>query len=163
LTMSNRNQSAENIITMKKPLLVLVVTSFVSMDIFKGQIDFMRESGFDISVICSPGWGNQEGVSYYPVPMEREIDFQKDFCSLWQLIRLFQKIKPDIVNAGTPKAGLLAMIAAYFCQVPIRLYTCHGLRLETLTGWKKNLLTVTEKVAAQLHPREELIIRFHDQ
>lgn len=132
----------------KQPLLVLAVTSHVSMDFFKGQIGFLQKAGFRVAVVCSPGWDNCEGIEYYPIAMEREIAIVKDLRSLFLLIKLFNKINPAIVNAGTPKAGLLVGIAVSFNKVPIRIYTCHGLRLETLAGWKRKLLTVTEKIAA---------------
>lgn len=132
----------------QRPLLAIVVTSPMSTIFFKGQIEYLQNAGFSVAVICSPGWKGQTGIPYYPISMEREISIFKDLFSLWSLIRLFVKIKPDIVNAGTPKAGLLATVAAYLCRVPIRIYTCHGLRLETLAGWKKVLLTATEKTAA---------------
>lgn len=131
-----------------KPLLVLAVTVPFSMFFFKGQIEYLKKAGFDVAVICAPGWDNLEGVKYYPVPMEREISILKDFKSLLLLIKLFLKIRPTIVNVGTPKAGLLVGIAAFVVRVPVRIYTCHGLRLETLQGWKQKILTATEKVAA---------------
>ncbi len=129
-----------------KPLLVLAVTSHVTMCFFRGQIDFLKKAGFDIAVVCSPGWANIEGVKYYPIVMEREISIVKDLRSLYLLTKLFFKIKPCIINAGTPKAALLVGLAAFISNVPIRIYTCHGLRLETLRGWKRKLLTVTEKI-----------------
>ncbi|CQR74719.1 Capsular glucan synthase [Sporomusa ovata DSM 2662] len=131
----------------RKPLLVLAVTSHISMDFFKGQIDFLQKAGFAIAVVCSPGWDNIDGVKYYPIAMEREISVFKDILSLCFLIKLFLKIKPTIVNAGTPKAGLLVSIAAFICKVPIKIYTCHGLRLETAVGWKRKLLVITEKIS----------------
>jgi glycosyltransferase involved in cell wall biosynthesis len=130
----------------EKPTLVLAVTVPFSMFFFKGQIDYLKKAGFNIVVICSPGWDNSEGVDYYPIPMEREISILKDIRSLFRLIKLLVKIKPDIVNAGTPKAGLLVSIAAFISNVPFRIYTCHGLRLETLAGWKRKILTITERI-----------------
>jgi len=63
------------------------------------------------------------------------------------------KLKPQIVNAGTPKAGLLGMVAATACRVKARVYTVHGLRLETTSGARRVLLGTTERVAAGLAHR----------
>ncbi|MDR3572610.1 MAG: sugar transferase [Anaerolineaceae bacterium] len=131
-----------------KPLLVMAVTAHINMLLFKGQIDYLQKAGFEVAVVCSPGWDNGEGAQYYPVAMEREIALWKDLKSLYSLIKLFRRIKPTIVNAGTPKAGLLVGLAAFITRVPVRVYTCHGLRLETLSGWKRIMLTVTEKITA---------------
>lgn len=43
----------------------------------------------------------------------------------WQLIKLFKKIKPDIVHAHLFDASLAALSAARFCGVKKRVYTRH--------------------------------------
>lgn len=118
-----------------------------------GQLAYLRQQGFDVTLIASPGVdleqsARREGVNYMPVPMSREITPGKDWTSLLHLTAVLREIQPDIVNAGTPKAGLLGMLAATWAQVPVRIYTLRGLRMETATGIKRLLLTSTERVAA---------------
>jgi len=55
-------------------------------------------------------------------------------------------VKPHIVNANTPKAGFLGMLAAWIARVPVRIYTLHGLRLETVHGLKRLILWCVEWV-----------------
>ncbi|BBB90722.1 MAG TPA: glycosyltransferase family 4 protein [Methylomusa anaerophila] len=131
-----------------KPLILLAVTAPISMMFFKGQITHLQKAGFQVAVLCSPGWAPTEEVEYFPVAMERQIAVFKDFVSLIRIIKLLRTVKPDIVNAGTPKAGLLVGMAAFINHVPVRIYTCHGLRLETLTGLKRAILLATEYIAA---------------
>src|SRR5207253_1416376 len=52
-------------------------------------------------------------------------------------------------NVGTPKAGLLGGIAARIAGVPNRIYTLHGLRLETATGLLRRILIQVERVACR--------------
>jgi glycosyltransferase involved in cell wall biosynthesis len=80
--------------------------------------------------------------------MQREISLLEDVVSLWRLLGVLRQLKPDIVNAHTPKAGLLGMLAAWLGGVPIRIYTLHGLRAETVTGAKLFILKSAERIAS---------------
>ena len=128
------------------PLIVFAVTVPETMYFLNDQIQYLIKSGFDVAVICSPGWKNETAAQYYPVKMEREISIGKDLLSLIRLIRLLISLRPDIVNAGTPKVSFLMGIAAFLTRVPIRIYMCHGLRLETAKGWKRKILLITERI-----------------
>jgi len=103
-------------------------------------------------VISSPGpdldlVGEREGVRVVGVPMEREISPAADGVSLARLGATLRKLRPDIVNASTSKAGLLGMIAAKTLGVPARVYLLRGLRLETERGAKRKILGLAERVA----------------
>ena len=63
----------------------------------------------------------REGVRTVAVPMERHISPLRDLKSLWGLIRVFRREKPMMVHSMTPKAGLLSMMAAWMCRVPVRV------------------------------------------
>jgi len=60
--------------------------------------------------------------------MERAISPLKDIVSLWRLWRAMRKLSPRY-DVGTPKAGLLAGLAAWLNRVPCRLYA-HGYGLK---------------------------------
>jgi lipopolysaccharide/colanic/teichoic acid biosynthesis glycosyltransferase/glycosyltransferase involved in cell wall biosynthesis len=131
--------------------LLFVFTSSLSVAFYSQLYDHLQRRGFDISVISSAGAeldsARREGASVYAIQMQREISLFDDLVSLWQLWRVIRKIRPDIVNVGTPKAGLLGGLAALMAGVPRRIYTLHGLRLETTQGWSRKLLTFTERVS----------------
>ncbi|MBX3205821.1 MAG: glycosyltransferase family 4 protein [Labilithrix sp.] len=118
----------------------------------QGQLAFMQERGFDVTVISSPGpelerLSARERVETVAVQMARSPD-PRDPGSLLRLVRALQAIRPDIVNASTPKAGLLGMIAARALSVPVRIYLLRGLRLETVRGPMRMLLGASERTAA---------------
>ena len=120
---------------------------------FRGQARFLRERGFRVTVASSPGpelelFAHEEGVQWAALPIEREPSPAADLVSLWRLVVLLRALRPDVVEAGTPKAGLLGMLAALLAGVPCRIYTLHGLRMETATGLKRLLLSCTERLAA---------------
>ena len=134
--------------------LCYITTHAMSAEfLMRGQLAFLREQGFDVTLIASPheslaAVAEREGVTIIPIPMEREISPWRDLRALWQLCAVLKKLNPQIVNSGTPKAGLLGNLAAWLCRIPVRVYTLRGLRLETATGWKSKLLNATERLAA---------------
>ena len=89
----------------------------------------------------------REMVQSFAVPIEREISPAKDLVSLWRIGRVILQLRPTIVDASTPKAGLLTGIAAWLARVPHRVYTLRGLRLETATGFKRAVLWTAEWIA----------------
>jgi glycosyltransferase involved in cell wall biosynthesis len=137
-----------------KPRLLYVVTHpMTARHLLRGQLAWMRERGFDVAVAASPGSDldvvrEREGVTVFDIPISREIDLLADLRSLRALRELMRSWKPDIVNAGTPKAGLLGMMAARAQRVPVRIYTLRGLRAETTGGLRRVMLSLTEKLAA---------------
>jgi glycosyltransferase involved in cell wall biosynthesis len=137
----------------KRPRLCYVITQPLTSRFLRGQLGYMRSRGYDVTLVSSPGkeldlLQESEGVDIVNVCMEREIHLLSDLRALLQLYRVFRNVRPQIVNAGTPKAGLLALLAAFFARVPIRIYTLRGLRLETATGVKRWVLSLTERMAS---------------
>lgn len=139
---------------MAAPRLTYVVTHAVSAQhLLRGQLAYMRERGFDVTLVCNPDpkladVAEREGIAVRPVKMTREIDAAADAESLGRLIRVLGELRPDVVNAGTPKAGLLGILAARVVQVPARVYMLRGLRLETSRGPERLLLGAAERTAA---------------
>lgn len=110
-----------------------------------------EQDGYEVIAVSSPGEeldevGKREGVKTYAVAMERRISPFKDLKSLIGLIKVFRKEKPDMVHSITPKAGLLSMIAAWICRVPVRLHTFTGLVFPTATGTKQKILILTDRL-----------------
>ncbi len=150
--MINENLPTERDHTGPPIRILLAVTSALSWGFFKGLIGMLQDAGFEPVLVSSPGEqlqaiAQRTRVRYSAVPMNREISPVRDLVSLWRLFRLIQRVRPTITSAGTPKAGLLAGLAAWSLGVPCRIYTLHGLRLETTRGLKRALLIVMERIA----------------
>ena len=60
------------------------------------------------------------------VDISRKINLYRDFQALYQLIRCFREIQPNVVHSITPKGGLLAMLAGFINFVPNRWHTFTG-------------------------------------
>lgn len=137
------------------PRIVCVTTVPQTLVFFRGQLRYLQSKGFDVYVISSPGseltkFGQQESVHTYGVRMARKPAPLADVMSLVSLTALFREIRPLIVHAHTPKAGLLAMIAGAICRVPVRLYTIHGLPFMTRKGLTRSLLRYAESTTCHL-------------
>ena len=106
---------------------------------------------YDVVAVSTPDdelheMAQREGVRVVGVAMRRPISPLHDLRSLLRLIRVFWRERPAMVHSITPKAGLLSMIAAWVCRVPVRLHTFTGLVFPTATGLKKKTLMLTDRI-----------------
>ena len=106
---------------------------------------------YDVVAVSTPDdelreMAQREGIRVIGVPMRRPIAPLRDIVSLWRLIRVFRRERPTMVHSITPKAGLLSMIAAWICRVPVRLHTFTGLVFPTATGLKQRILMLTDRI-----------------
>jgi lipopolysaccharide/colanic/teichoic acid biosynthesis glycosyltransferase len=134
------------------PRLVQVVTVPISFWLIRGHAALISRAGFEVHAISSPGpladeYSRDQSVPVHPVRMERRIAPGSDLVSLVRLVATLRRLKPRAVQAGTPKAGLLGMIAAYFGRVPIRIYYVHGLPMLTAHGVLRLILRTAERLA----------------
>lgn len=138
--------------------VVHVMTHSGSLIFLRGQVSFVRERGFAVHAITSPGADltslrEKEGAVVHAVPMSRGITPFQDLVSLWRLCRILRRIRPDIVHAHTPKGGLLGMLSAWICRTPVRVYHLRGLRYDTTSGVKRRMLRLVEWVTCALAHR----------
>jgi glycosyltransferase involved in cell wall biosynthesis len=137
------------------PKLIRITTAPLSLKVLlSGQMKYMRENGFDVVMVSSDGNELEgvkfnEGCRHHIIPMTRRMTPFGDLRCLWLLYRFFKKEKPDIVHSHTPKAGLLAMLAAKFAGVKIRVHTIAGLRYVTTKGFGRKVLITMEKLTGK--------------
>lgn len=136
-------------------VVYVLTSSLAARRIFGGHGRLWRAANLRVTVISSPGsdlrrFGDEEGVETVGLPIERELSPLRDIVSLYRLWREFRRLRPQLVECGTPKAGLLGGMAARLAGVPVSIYTLHGLRLETLRGWRRSLLHFAEKLTVKL-------------
>lgn len=122
----------------------------------KFQLDGLSASGMSVTVIASNDEMSHElaankNFTYLPVDIAREINPIKDFQSLVSLVRVFKKNKFDIVHSTTPKAGLLCAIAGFVSGTSIRLHTFTGQPWVTMSGVKRTVLKLCDRVIGFLN------------
>jgi glycosyltransferase involved in cell wall biosynthesis len=142
----------ENRETMDRLRLVHMTTVPTTLHFLEDQIEYAKRKGLDVHVLSAPDdalveFGAKMRVEAHAIPMERRITPFRDLIALFHLSKVFRKLRPHIVHGHTPKGGLLAMLGAWWCRVPIRVYHIHGLPMVTATGLKKLLLRWSEKIS----------------
>ncbi len=149
-----------------RPRLLRITTVPMSLKfLLKGQLKFMQANGFEVLALSADGPEVQnvtdEGVNHQTVSLTRKITPFIDLWCVCQIMRVIWKFKPDIVHTHTPKAGLIGMIAAFICRVPVRMHTVAGLPLMEATGLKHKILSLTEKItyacATKVYPNSRAL------
>lgn len=137
---------------MKKVTLLRISTETYSLRILlRNQLAYMGSKGMNVYMASKPDnhvqdLEVQEKAKFFPLPLTRELTPFSDLIALYHTIRLIRKIKPEIVHTHSPKAGIVGMLAASICNVPVKIHTVAGLPLMETTGMKRWLLNAVEKV-----------------
>jgi glycosyltransferase involved in cell wall biosynthesis len=108
----------------------------VTVIVNTNNLNFLAEQGIHAKVIA--------------LPIARNISVLSDFISLFNLITVFHREKFSAVHSVTPKAGLLAMLAAWFVHIPLRVHTFTGQVWVTKKGVKRFLLKQIDRLIALL-------------
>ncbi len=105
----------------------------------------------------------ENNLKYYILKnLKREISPVKDFFAIFEIIKLINKLKPDIIHLNSSKISILGSIAAMISRLLLvnckpRLpagkllvvYTVHGWVFnEPLAKWKKSFYFFAEKLTA---------------
>lgn len=130
--------------------ILLGVTVDMSLSFMAGLPAYLVTRGWEVHVVSSPGpllsaLAKQDGVVTHPIEMARNPSFFGDLKSLLEWLRVVREVRPHLISVGTPKAGLLGILAARILRVPRRVYHLRGLRLETSKGVGRLLLKSAEK------------------
>ncbi len=133
--------------------LVIGITAEGSVNLLLGQLAHFKELGYKTYLLGplserSAAFCKNEGCEHLIIDIERDISPVKDLKSLWSLFKIFRKVKPDIINLGTPKVSLLGMVAGWLVGVEKRIYTCRGFRFEHERGTKRKILIAMEKITS---------------
>jgi glycosyltransferase involved in cell wall biosynthesis len=137
----------------RAPQVVVGITHPQTCLTLTGRLRALGEAGFRVTLVSSPGellerTASAQGARAIAVPIRREIAPVSDLVSLARLWRLLVRLRPDLTEFSSPKAGLLGTFAALLAGVPVRVYMVRGFKLETSTGMKRRILLAAERAAA---------------
>jgi glycosyltransferase involved in cell wall biosynthesis len=135
--------------------IVLALTDPRSALLVRGQLAYLGRRGFDVHLVTGRGepagaLAAAEGATHHAVDIQRDIALGSDPRALAQLVGLLARLRPTLIDGSTPKAGLLAMVAATVSRVPVRVHTLRGLRHVTARGARRAVLWAGHRVTCQL-------------
>lgn len=127
------------------PTILRITTVSISIEkLLHGQVEYFNNLGYNVH---TASYGEYQYPNHHIInQLRRQISPFRDVLALLQLVRLIRILRPDIVHTHTPKAGLLGILAAKMCRVPIRVHTVAGLPLMAKSGLLKRLLVNIEKL-----------------
>lgn len=136
---------------MRRIRLCIVTTVPISVVSFYGkQLDYLKEHGFDITVITSPDPILVEKISkacsLILVPISRKITPIKDIISFCRVANIIKGNSFDIIQYSSPKAALLSSICAFIFRVPVRIYLMWGIYYTGKSGIKRAALKIIERI-----------------
>ena len=115
---------------------------------------------FDLTVILSSNRSENanvdiekiknSGARLFYYPLNRNFNISKDFFSILKLVPILKKEKFDIIHAHSSKAGGVFRVAAFFAGNKNVLYTPHCFYFQGLSGIKRKVYVVIEKLLAKI-------------
>lgn len=131
-----------------KKLCFISTTPAAMCAFMKGHIRASAEN-WSVSIISHPNGAellSDLNAAFIPFLIERKPAPFRDLVVLIQLITLFRRERFGLVHSITPKAGLLAMLAAWITKIPNRMHTFTGQVWVTKHGWKRIMLKMFDKL-----------------
>jgi glycosyltransferase involved in cell wall biosynthesis len=141
------------IVTQKKIVVVSAAPETIISFMFSHLLA-LRDV-YSVSAVCGGAKNiapqmKVRNVNYIEIPIARKVSPMKDLVSLVKLICLFRAEKFTLVHSITPKAGLLSMLAAWICKVPIRVHIFTGQVWVTRSGFSRWYLKSCDRLIAAL-------------
>lgn len=137
------------------PRLLHVTTTDISLELLLGpQLRAFQAAGYEVHTASAPGPCvtrlESDGIVHHPLlHATRAIAPFEDAKVLFEVYRLFRRLRPDIVHTHNPKPGVYGRIAARLARVPLVVNTQHGLYAQPQDRWARKLpVYVIERIAA---------------
>lgn len=136
-------------------IAIILTTEITARAFYTGFLRYLVASGWDVFLLTSETkdldeYSQMTGVSAIGVRLSREPSPIRDTFALFELLKLLIEIRPGIVVAATPKAGLLGLLAARIARIPRRVYLLWGLRYETMHGLPRRMFIALEVLQSRL-------------
>src|SRR5690606_28918375 len=137
---------------MKKSIAFVVSTPSTAEAFLSGHIAALMKY-YNVDLIADFPMDYKQSLptrSIIRAPIRRNVNLWFDIVALLSLFKIFRDKKYDAVHSVSPKAGLLAMLAAKFARVRIRNHTNTGQVWVTRKGFSRWMLRSIDKLVNRL-------------
>ncbi|MSR76433.1 MAG: glycosyltransferase family 1 protein [Candidatus Ryanbacteria bacterium] len=118
-------------------------------------IDYLPRDRFDI-MLAAGGSGPlrtkamERGIPFYEIgDLERNVNPLKDILAFFRLIKLFRRLKPDVIHLNSSKVSALGALAGRIAGIPTIVSSTHGWPfMEERSRWQKKTLKLLVKIGA---------------
>ena len=135
---------------MKKVCFITTVSMTLKAFVLPTVEQMLKSGEYDITLICDYDEEFAEalpaGIRYLPVHMARGISFSV-FSAVIKFKKIFKREKFDYIQYSTPNAAFAASVAAAYVQSPVRIYAQWGIRYVGMSGVKRKIFKLLEKIA----------------
>ena len=138
---------------MKSYRVAVVAAVPLSLRVFMRPHLEAMASHYSVVAICSNAnelANSLPAVQMIDVDIHRDISPFADVVALYKLCRIFRREKIKLIHSLTPKAGLLAMLAGFFCRIPVRIHVFTGQVWVTRQGIGRFILKTVDRLIALL-------------
>ena len=138
----------------RKAICVVTTTPLIVNFFLRGSLAALASS-YDLTLILNlnePYKPNLAGIDLHviPVRIERKISLFRDITALARLVAIFMSNNFRVVHSVAPKAGLLAMVAAWIARVPTRIHTFQGEIWAARSGFMRLLLKTADRIVVRI-------------
>lgn len=138
---------------MKKICFIATLASTLKAFVLPAVEYIMRNTDWKVYVICDRDESFVSflpaEVTYIPIPMKRGISLA-GIRAMLQMVKAFKREKFDLVQYSTPNAALYASLAGKLAGVPVRLYCQWGMVYVGMSGLKRKVFKLEEKLVCSL-------------
>jgi glycosyltransferase involved in cell wall biosynthesis len=139
-----------------KRILFVISVGLIAVPVLRDQVTHLTANGHEVHVTAAPDEElelviKDRGGSFEPWDVQRSVGgLSTELRAVRALASIIKSVKPDIIVAGTPKAGLLGVALGRLLRVQRVIYTLHGLRLEGASGIARLAMLLLELLACRL-------------
>ncbi len=116
---------------------------------------FPQHGNYEMHLICSEGPNLERLVKKHQiklqvVPINRNITPWQDLKSLMAICNYIKRNKIDVIICHQEKGNLLGQTAGFLMRVPVRIVLSHGILYETMSGFKRWLIKMQDKMVSDM-------------